>query len=106
MHLHEKTRYRATVRDTTLEAFNAAIGVPQGLGSCHTTKIGGYIIVGHMPADVMERLLREKPTDIVGIAVPGMPVGSPGMEAPGRPAQRYNIMAWDRQGRTRIYEKR
>jgi len=94
------------VKDTTLEAFNASIGVPQQLGSCHTTKVGGYIIVGHMPADVIARLLREKPADIVGISVPGMPVGSPGMEVPGRRVDRYDIIAWDRQGRTRVYEKR
>jgi hypothetical protein len=105
VHLQEKTSYKATVRDTALAAFDAAVGVPRQLSSCHTTKIAGYLVVGHVPADVIQRLTREKPADIVGIAVPGMPAGSPGMEVPGR-ADSYNIIAWDRQGRTRVYDKR
>ena len=53
-------------------------GVPSTLGSCHTALVGGYVVEGHVPADVVTRMLREKPA-IVGIAAPGMPVGSPGM---------------------------
>jgi hypothetical protein len=98
--------FKATVRDTALDKLNASLGVPAQLTSCHTAIFGKYKVVGHVPVDVIQRLLREKPADIAGIAVPGMPLGSPGMEVPGRPAQRYDIIAWDRQGRTRVYDKR
>ena len=58
-----------------------------------------------MPADVIDRLLRDRPA-IVGVAVPGMPVGAPGMEAEGRPPERYQILAFDRTGRTTIFNSR
>ena len=67
--------------------------------------VEGYVIEGHVPADVIDRLLRERPA-IAGLAVPGMPVGSPGMEAPGRPAEHYEVMAFDRQGRASVYASR
>jgi len=89
-----------------IDALNRSLGVPAALAACHTATVSGYTVVGHVPADVIARLLREKPTVIVGISVPGMPVGSPGMEVPGQPAQRYDVIAWDREGRTRIYERR
>ena len=76
------------------------LGVPAGLDSCHTAEIGGYVIEGHVPADVIEQLLVEKP-DFVGLAVPGMPQGSPGMggdlEGP------LDIFAFDGQGNSWIY---
>jgi hypothetical protein len=75
------------------------------LHGCHTALVEGYIIEGHVPADVMTRLLQERPA-IVGLAVPGMPVGSPGMEIPGHPAERYNILAFDRKGKTDIFASR
>jgi len=80
----------------------ANLGVPERLSACHTATVGGYAIEGHVPADVIKRLLAEKP-EIVGLAVPGMPSGSPGME--GRP-QPYDVIAFDRTGRTRVYERR
>lgn len=55
--------------------------VPAGIQSCHTAKVGDYLVEGHVPADVVRRMLEEKP-DIKGLAVPGMPMGSPGMEGP------------------------
>ena len=79
--------------------------VPATLHGCHTALIEGYIIEGHVPADVMTRLLHERPA-ILGLAVPGMPVGSPGMEIPGHPAERYNILAFDRHGKTDIFASR
>jgi hypothetical protein len=72
--------------------------VPAELGSCHTAVIDGYVIEGHVPADVISRLLRERPK-ILGLAVPGMPAGSPGMEAAGSPAEPYRVYMFDR-GRT------
>lgn len=81
------------------------LGVPRALQSCHTAVVGGYVIEGHVPADVIDRLLRERPS-VVGLAVPGMPVGAPGMEAPGRAPDRYQVMAFDRDGRTTVYASR
>ncbi|MGH7575170.1 MAG: DUF411 domain-containing protein [Longimicrobiales bacterium] len=82
------------------------LGVPARLGSCHTAEIDGYVIEGHVPAEVVQRLLDERPSDIAGLAVPGMPIGSPGMEVPGRPAQSYEIIAWDESGKTWVYDRR
>jgi hypothetical protein len=66
------------------------LGVPEALMSCHTAEIGGYVIEGHVPAEAVNRLLIERPKAI-GLAVPGMPVGSPGMEVPGQAPQSYDI---------------
>lgn len=82
----------------------ATHGVPQELSSCHTTLVGGYVIEGHVPADVVKRLLRERPK-IAGLAVPGMPVGSPGMEQGGR-RDPYAIVSFDKAGQRKIYERR
>src|SRR6185436_14671243 len=70
-------------------------GVPEALQSCHTALIDGYVVEGHVPADLIDRLLAERP-QVLGIAVPGMPIGSPGMEMPGRAADRYQVMTFDR----------
>jgi hypothetical protein len=78
-------------------------GVPQRLYSCHTAVIDGYVIEGHVPADLIKRMLKEKPP-IVGLAVPGMPVGSPGME--GSKPEPYEVLTFDKQGRTTVYARR
>ena len=70
------------------------------MSSCHTAIVDGYIAEGHIPADVVDRLLTERP-DIAGIAVPGMPVGSPGMEGPN--AQPYQVFAFDSEGNTTVF---
>jgi hypothetical protein len=80
-------------------------GVPSQLESCHTGVVDGYVIEGHVPADAVKRLLKERPA-VKGLAVPGMPTGSPGMDVPGRPPQRYDVMAFDAKGRATVYEKR
>ncbi len=69
----------------------ARLGVPQALISCHTAEIGGYVIEGHVPAEAIKRLLVERP-QVKGIAVAGMPVGSPGMEVPGQSPQTYEVV--------------
>lgn len=74
--------------------------VPETLRSCHTATFGGYILEGHVPATVMARLLRERP-DVVGIAVPAMPAGSPGMSSPTPVA--YDVIAWTNSGKTLVY---
>ena len=77
--------------------------VPEKLYSCHTALVQGYVIEGHVPADLIQRLLKERPA-VAGLAVPGMPVGSPGMEGPNpRP---YEVISFDKQGRTSVYARR
>ncbi len=83
-----------------LSAIRAKHGVPSNLTSCHTSLIGGYVIEGHVPAEDVKRLLREKPA-IVGLSAPGMPAGSPGMDVPGSPA--YDVIAFDKNGRTKVF---
>ncbi len=80
-------------------------GVPEALASCHTALADGYVVEGHVPADLIDRLLAERP-EVAGIAVPGMPIGSPGMELPGRPPDRYQVLAFDRTGRTTVFATR
>lgn len=81
----------------------AHFGVGRELASCHTAVIGDYVIEGHVPADVIGRLLAERPA-VKGLAVPGMPVGSPGMEGSYR--EPYSILAFDERGQTSVYERR
>ncbi|HET9276303.1 MAG TPA: DUF411 domain-containing protein [Gemmatimonadales bacterium] len=77
-------------------------GVPGELYSCHTAVVGGYVIEGHVPADVISRLLKEKPR-VKGLAVPGMPSGSPGMEGPREP---YQVLTFDAAGKTTVFARR
>ncbi len=65
--------------------------IPSDLVSCHTAQVGGYLLEGHVPARAVQRLLAERPA-AAGLAVPGMPTGSPGMEAPGAPDDVYDVM--------------
>jgi hypothetical protein len=88
-----------------LRAIKAKHGVPADLEACHTAVVGDYVVEGHVPADVVVRLLRERPP-IVGVAVPGMPLGSPGMEVPGRPPERFEVFAFDRRGKTGTFAHR
>jgi hypothetical protein len=81
----------------------AASGVPSALGSCHTALVQGYVIEGHVPADLIQKLLTEKPK-LAGLSVPGMVVGSPGMD--GNPAQKYDVVSWTSAGKTAVYAKR
>jgi hypothetical protein len=83
------------VEDAT--AVGAAARVPADLAGCHTAKIGGYVVEGHVPAAAVRRLLAERPA-VLGLAVPGMPVGSPGMEVPGQPAEPYDVIAFAADG--------
>lgn len=94
----------ATVHDTTeMETVKRGFGVPAALESCHTARIGKYTIEGHVPADLIARLMSEQPTAL-GLAVPGMPMGSPGME--GSSKQRYDVLLFDTAGKTRVYASR
>ena len=76
--------------------------VPADAQSCHTALVGGYVVEGHVPADVVKQLLKEKPA-VAGIAVAGMPMGSPGMEGDGSSKQAYNVVSFDKAGKTQVY---
>jgi hypothetical protein len=78
-------------------------GIGEELQSCHTAVIGDYAIEGHVPADLIQKLITEKPA-IAGLAVPGMPMGSPGMEGATKDA--YDVLAFDRAGKTTVYASR
>jgi hypothetical protein len=80
-------------------------GVPDDLQACHTALVDGYVVEGHVPADLIVSLLRERPP-VVGLAVPGMPAGSPGMESPGSPPDRYQIFSFDGAGKRTVFASR
>jgi hypothetical protein len=82
-----------------------SLGVPNSLRSCHTAVVGKYVIEGHVPADLIKKIMAEKSTKYIGLGVPGMPAGSPGMEVPGR-KDAYDVMAFTRDGKTSVYAKR
>jgi hypothetical protein len=86
-----------------LSAVKTKYGVSPQLQACHTAVIGDYVVEGHVPADLIVKMLNEKPA-IAGLAVPGMPAGSPGME--GAPKERYDVLTFDRAGRTTVYAER
>jgi hypothetical protein len=86
-----------TISATDRSALHRQIGMPRELASCHTAIIDGYAFEGHVPLNDVARLLAQRPTDISGLAVPGMPLGSPGMEAPAR-AERFAVIAFGRNG--------
>ena len=85
------------------EAYRARHGIPDALGGCHTAVVGGYAIEGHVPAREIKRLLAERPK-ARGLAVPGMPAGSPGMEGP--PPEPYEVLTFTKDGRTSVYARR
>ena len=87
------------VDDPKINRLKAKLGVPSELASCHTAEVEGYVIEGHVPAGAIKRLLSQRPK-IKGLAVPGMPVGSPGMEVEGRPPETYSVMAFGPGGKT------
>jgi hypothetical protein len=88
---------------TNLDAVAARQRVPEKLRSCHTALVGRYIVEGHVPADLVRRMLDEQPK-IVGLAAPGMPAGSPGMDVPNSPA--YSIVAFRADGTTYEFARR
>jgi len=101
-HLRE-SGFTVEVKDiANMMAVKAELGMPGEMASCHTARIAGYLVEGHVPAQDIRRMLAERP-DIRGIAVPGMPVGSPGMEVEGQPADAYDVLAFDARGGTSVY---
>lgn len=95
--------FQVDVRETdNLEPVKSRVGVPLGKGSCHTAEIGGYFIEGHVPADDVKRLLADKPRGR-GLVLPGMPLGSPGMEMPDGTRQPYTVELVGEDGSTRMF---
>jgi len=85
-----------------MNSVKSAAGIPRQLASCHTAIIDGYVIEGHVPAVDIRRLLKERP-DVAGLTVPGMPMGSPGMEGPRQ--DKYNVLTFTRSGDTTIFSR-
>jgi hypothetical protein len=102
----EANGFLVTVHETGNNAIRARLGIDRKYGSCHTAVVGRYAIEGHVPARDVHRLLKEKPTAI-GLAVPGMPVGSPGMdgEVYGGRKDEYSVMLLARDGTASVYQK-
>ncbi|WP_369405436.1 DUF411 domain-containing protein [Novosphingobium lentum] len=90
------------IDDAKRSAYQARLGVPARLASCHTAVIDGLVFEGHVPIADMQRVLRERPHGITGLTVAGMPMGSPGMEMPGMHEQPYDVIAFGHAG-TRVY---
>jgi hypothetical protein len=98
----QQNGFDAKVTETEdLAPIKTKLGVPARAQSCHTATVGGYTLEGHVPAAEVQRLLRERPA-IRGLAVPGMPFGSPGMEA-GSTKQPYDVLAFDQKGGTKVF---
>ena len=98
-----KNGYRVDAKDTPdMDQIKTTLGVPTALHSCHTAIVAGYLIEGHVPAADIDRLLATKPK-VKGLAVPGMPTGSPGME--GGAKQHYQVMAFDRTGKASVFAR-
>lgn len=97
--------FKVKVNDTGNTAMRAKLGIDKKYGSCHTALVGGYALEGHVPAREVKRLLKDKPVAI-GLAVPGMPVGSPGMDGKiyGDRQDAYDVMLLGKNGGARVYQ--
>ncbi len=100
----EKSGFKVTVHETGNNAVRAQLGLPKKLGSCHTALIQGYVVEGHVPASDIQRLLKDKP-QALGLAVPGMRVGSPGMDGPayGGRHDRYEVLLVLKDGSSTVF---
>jgi hypothetical protein len=100
-------RFDPTVHDKEdedMESIKDELGVPREVRSCHTAEIAGYLIEGHVPASDIRRLLAERPK-VAGLAVPGMPTGTPGMAEPGAPTGGYDVLAFRKRGATLLFAR-
>jgi hypothetical protein len=101
-HLREHGFEVSTHDVDDISAIKTKLGVPSDLTSCHTAVAGSYVVEGHVPADDIRKLLETKPK-VAGVAVRGMPVGSPGMEVPGRKADKYDVVAYTKAGKKTVF---
>jgi hypothetical protein len=98
-------RFDPAVHDTEeMDSLKDRLGVPLEVRSCHTAEVAGYLIEGHVPASDIRRLLAERPK-MAGLAVPGMPTGTPGMAEPGAPTGGYDVRAFHKSGATLLYAR-
>lgn len=102
----EANGFRTQAFDTGNTAMRSRLGMPQKLGSCHTALVGGYVIEGHVPAREIQRLLKEKPPSL-GLSVPRMPIGSPGMDGPeyGGRKDPYEVLLVAKDGTTTVFQR-
>jgi hypothetical protein len=97
--------FSPTVHDRDdMDSLKDKLGVPTEVRSCHTAEAAGYLIEGHVPASDIRRLLAERPK-VAGLAVPGMPTGTPGMAEPGAPTGGYDVMAFRKKGATLLFAR-
>lgn len=98
-----KHGFKVTSHDSRdMASIKSNFGVKSDLQSCHTAMVGGYVIEGHVSASDIQRLLKERPK-IAGLAVPGMPMGSPGMEGPS--SEKYEVIAFAKNGTTKVFSR-
>lgn len=101
----KKSRFSVQAREVRdLKSIRERVGVPVRLEACHTAEVGGYFIEGHVPAQDIKRLLRERPV-AKGLAVPGMPVGSPGMEVPSGKVNPYEVLLIGKDGGASVFSR-
>lgn len=102
----ESNGFAVKVNETGNNAARSRLGIDRKFGSCHTAQVGGYAIEGHVPASDIQRLLKEKPV-AVGLAVPGMPVGSPGMDGPvyGDRKDAFDVLLLTRDGGAKVFQR-
>ncbi|WP_427160409.1 DUF411 domain-containing protein [Aliinostoc sp. HNIBRCY26] len=96
-------KIQADIKTDDIDAIKEKYNLPPELASCHTAIIDGYVMEGHIPADDIKRFLQQKP-QLAGLAVPGMPVGSPGMEL-GNEKDSFTVMAFNHKGETQAFQK-
>lgn len=102
-HLAEQGFQPENVEVADIDSLKHQYGVPDDLTSCHTALINGYLVEGHVPAADIQRLLAEQP-DVAGIAVPGMPMGTPGMES-GDDRDSFSVLSFDKQGHSEVFNE-
>ncbi|HWI84122.1 DUF411 domain-containing protein [Ramlibacter sp.] len=102
----EASGFKVFVNVGGTQAAKTRLGIPSNMASCHTARVAGYALEGHVPAREVKRLLREQP-NAVGLAAPGMPIGSPGMDTPSYNGKKnpYNVMLIARNGSATVYQK-
>ena len=98
-----KHGFKVTSHDSRdMQSIKSSLSVKNDLQSCHTATVGGYVVEGHVPAADIQRLLKERPK-VAGLAVPGMPAGSPGMEGPV--SEKYAVIAFAKNGTTKVFSR-
>lgn len=103
----QRAGFNVTVVDQqNLTPIKRKLQITPQIQACHTAVVDGYFIEGHIPASTVKRFLAEKPKNAKGLAVPGMPLGSPGMEVPGRSPQPYAVLQINKDGRAQVYEQK